>query len=105
MELFQSTHPVWGATPSPAPSPRSVTISIHAPRVGCDSSTLTFNVHQTISIHAPRVGCDITNAIDVLKNKEISIHAPRVGCDHGYLSILDGQRGFQSTHPVWGATC
>ena len=37
----------------------------------------------TISIHAPRVGCDVQidprNGYSYL----ISIHAPRVGCDGG----------------------
>ena len=55
---FQSTHPGWGAT-----LPRLVTwtirqISIHAPRVGCDRSTVKAPRCKIISIHAPRVGCD-----------------------------------------------
>ena len=33
---FQSTHPVWGATPYVAKFHSIITISIHAPRVGCD---------------------------------------------------------------------
>ena len=35
---FQSTRPVWGATHSPASDPGCARISIHAPRVGRDSS-------------------------------------------------------------------
>ena len=126
MSQFQSTHPVWGATPQMLASLAGAGISIHAPRVGCD-----------------------TNAIDVLKNKEefqsthpvwgatacrwlpgggdqfqsthpvwgattssrpgrsfwtISIHAPRVGCDRRLLGCLKDSALFQSTHPVWGAT-
>ena len=34
--LFQSTHPVWGATAPAAPWASPPAISIHAPRVGCD---------------------------------------------------------------------
>ena len=34
----------------------------------------------------------------------ISIHAPRVGCDGGRGALESGLVGFQSTHPVWGAT-
>ena len=33
---FQSTHPVWGATCKSFHRPNDRTISIHAPRVGCD---------------------------------------------------------------------
>ena len=59
----------------------SVHISIHAPRVGCDSIRLRGGIYWRISIHAPRVGCD----------------PPMQPVDH----IGDT---FQSTHPVWGAT-
>ena len=172
-QLFQSTHPVWGATDASATSARQASISIHAPRVGCDHTLLScvpgfhdFNprtpcgvrllidVKHTanidfnprtpcgvrrssphggrdllgISIHAPRVGCD-PHGVGPRKAKrkyfnprtpcgvrpatcgvftdshKISIHAPRVGCD--VLSRLDAafRKPFQSTHPVWGATC
>ena len=101
---FQSTHPVWGATCSSrvhlAPGVR---ISIHAPRVGCDTSrvppwhfpTVFQSTHPVwgatyhffeggdpvaISIHAPRVGCDYP-VVQSIEPSEISIHAPRVGCD------------------------
>ncbi len=57
--LFQSTHPAWGATSSPLSVTLFATISIHAPRVGCDTARLFQLVAvEFISIHAPRVGCD-----------------------------------------------
>ena len=37
--------------------------------------------------------------------KEISIHAPRVGCDMPSERYKIKSNKFQSTHPVWGATC
>ena len=78
-------------------------ISIHAPRVGCDSCAfavapvpipfqsthpvwgatdmLPDKIHiSSISIHAPRVGCDERGDLDG-HELPISIHAPRVGCD------------------------
>ena len=100
---FQSTHPVRGAT-SPFSLPIWIfTISIHAPRAGCDGDTFQ---HQTdaakfqsthpvrgaticnlltcvflfISIHAPRAGCDCV-LLDNISAVLISIHAPRAGCD------------------------
>ena len=81
--VFQSTHPVWGATwilpqcPQPGQNfnPRTpcgvrrgdpvsrrtlLVISIHAPRVGCDASFWAcWEAGLVISIHAPRVGCDL----------------------------------------------
>ena len=101
---FQSTHPVWGATSRWSCRFCAPPISIHAPRVGCDTPpgrparpwTCNFNPRtpcgvrplaratsfpgSPISIHAPRVGCD-ENAYDQGVVVKISIHAPRVGCD------------------------
>ena len=37
MDLFQFTHPVWGATPVVSPPGATLKVSIHAPRVGCDT--------------------------------------------------------------------
>ena len=34
--MFQFTHPVWGATASEESTVIDGTVSIHAPRVGCD---------------------------------------------------------------------
>ena len=36
-QLFQSTHPSWGATLEKDDKSKAVEISIHAPIVGCDS--------------------------------------------------------------------
>ena len=169
--VFQSTHPVWGATAQDPPGDHRPHISIHAPRVGCDSSFLVlgcwfmhFNprtpcgvrlhalrLHRgglRISIHAPRVGCDadprprwtgrsyfnprtpcgVRPAVRraAIVAEVISIHAPRVGCDDHAPAAGQVDRnfnprtpcgvrrfaaadwpcpgGFQSTHPVWGAT-
>ncbi len=100
---FQSTHPGWGATFFAILRHRLRTISIHAPRVGCDAgerrtrmTNSYFNprtpggvrrefgfpvmVCRDISIHAPRVGCDPAVRKGAL-GRPISIHAPRVGCD------------------------
>ena len=79
--LFQSTHPVWGATSLQGRDgehpPR---ISIHAPRVGCDNAPVHGGQLAGISIHAPRVGCDAVHGTPDIA-EAISIHAPRVGCD------------------------
>ena len=79
---FQSTHPVWGATQIRGAKYAICWISIHAPRVGCDQERHTrCRSLQSISIHAPRVGCDYLRPVHQEDTLEISIHAPRVGCD------------------------
>ena len=80
-EVFQSTHPVRGATRDDMDfrslgehfNPRTpcgvrphrsgilkgdLNISIHAPRAGCDPVPHKIRVFPHISIHAPRAGCD-----------------------------------------------
>ena len=79
--LFQSTHPLRGATlPSPADSPPRP-ISIHAPLAGCDSNRSLPPSASSISIHAPLAGCDA--------------RCRELPCKYD---------GFQSTHPLRGAT-
>ena len=58
VERFQSTHPVRGATGVKSGSQLYTTISIHAPREGCDSFMVYSFLSPGISIHAPREGCD-----------------------------------------------
>ena len=102
---FQSTLPVWGATPTFAHiGNQPVYISIHAPRVGSDRphkvrACKTLN----ISIHAPRVGSDPCHRLPRTCYR-ISIHAPRVGSDHTNKHKRRRWWRFQSTLPVWGAT-
>ena len=102
---FQSTRPVWGATSARAPRPAPNLISIHAPRVGRDLKDFIFNIDDIcISIHAPRVGRDFRSGRNSQARK-ISIHAPRVGRDVATNAMWIVYESFQSTRPVWGATC
>ena len=124
--LFQSTHPVRGATIFYGISRESLPISIHAPRAGCDRQRRRKGAIQYISIHAPRAGCDrrkqarrikpfhfnprtpcgvrpFVSAVNVFP-ETISIHAPRAGCDVARLFRVGSHVLFQSTHPVRGAT-
>ena len=101
---FQSTHPVRGATRRGAPYQRCRRISIHAPRAGCDRSSVhsslisgsfqsTYPVRGAtrqryrhdhpahISIHVPRAGCDRPRSSCPDPARAISIHVPRAGCD------------------------
>ena len=103
--IFQSTLPVWGATSVWVESFVSKRISIHAPRVGSDSSSciprwMTPNFN-------PRSPCGerLADWSDPEAVREISIHAPRVGSDLLRLPRSASFALFQSTLPVWGATC
>ena len=103
-QVFQSTHPVRGATFACRVGERLVEISIHAPREGCDVPAQVLADVVLISIHAPREGCDepVRHWIIIIPlfqsthpvrgatwdgktstgAQMISIHAPREGCDH-----------------------
>ena len=78
---FQSTHPLRGATKS---EPNTFTwgvISIHAPLAGCDQEICCKALGKDgISIHAPLAGCD-DHRVLFRHAVPISIHAPLAGCD------------------------
>ena len=103
--LFQSTHPVWGATALLETVTLATPISIHAPRVGCDWPRSGAR-NRTMPHFNPRTPCGVRPIICVVGfvRIAISIHAPRVGCDGFRWIIVPEQHKFQSTHPVWGAT-
>ena len=101
--LFQSTHPLRGATPACCSSAHCHRISIHAPLAGCDIMRGIIQVRLLISIHAPLAGCDF----DRVAAKHlilISIHAPLAGCDIPVPATTLLFHVFQSTHPLRGAT-
>ena len=56
--LFQSTHPMRGATTHTCIGVGRQKISIHAPHAGCDNKALSEKADDVISIHAPHAGCD-----------------------------------------------
>ena len=79
-------------------------ISIHAPRVGRDSSTRQ-STPWTTPFQSTR---PVWGATDHERgrpcNRGISIHAPRVGRDCCFSDNRLSSAEFQSTRPVWGAT-
>ena len=101
---FQSTHPVGGATPGCGRVMWSS--SDFNPRtpwgVRLKSCWYGF-AEESISIHAPRGGCDLSDRRFLLLG-HISIHAPRGGCDVAQTRRIWSPILFQSTHPVGGAT-
>ena len=80
-ELFQSTHPMRGATRMVCSRPRCKTISIHAPHAGCDRGHPS---RPPRGIHFnPRTPCGVRprRDVDCELRQIISIHAPHAGCD------------------------
>ena len=97
-------------------------VSIHAPREGCDQTTLApISITATrfqfthpgrgatqisdskhfifrVSIHAPREGCDAKIQGEQLR-PEVSIHAPREGCDAPWIRQCEGCVSFNSRTP------
>ena len=121
MSLFQSTHPLRGATQNDIDALRAAVISIHAPLAGCDpdvgrdgGSFGHFNprtpcgVRPTrpyglrfqllISIHAPLAGCDYA-CCRVHRGRDISIHAPLAGCDPSFAFKFNGLKDFNPRTP------
>ena len=101
---FQSTHPLRGATHAAV---RRGLAALHFnPRTPCGVRQDLFQVLNDkffISIHAPLAGCD-QDWINHFVDNYISIHAPLAGCDRLTEMGIPTQTGFQSTHPLRGAT-
>ena len=101
--IFQSTHPVRGATFTEQARSVIIYISIHAPRAGCDILEGIEYATESISIHAPRAGCD---AVILAFTRLLFYFNPRTPC--GVRPCLNepqqSTETFQSTHPVRGAT-
>ena len=81
VQQFQSTHPVWGATFRMTTTGTDTRISIHAPRVGCDSiAAAGYEFGKVFQSTHPVWGATPSDAPGP-PGRGISIHAPRVGCD------------------------
>ena len=124
--IFQSTHPMRGATRRSGGDRVLPLISIHAPLAGCD-----LQARQGLPAFRdfnPRTPCGVRRdmVIGYITSLPISIHAPLAGCDHyahtgsawpwnfnprtpcgvrraeikKYVQVEE----FQSTHPLRGAT-
>ena len=125
--LFQFTHPGRGATSLSQVGRLMKSVSIHAPREGCDIPwDYTIDSSTGFQFTHPGRGATSTELIIVrplcsfnsrtpggvrlrLSNRYnrrsfVSIHAPREGCDYFRHSTLPPLFEFQFTHPGRGAT-
>ena len=101
---FQSTHPGWGAT-CRLSDPVCTTGDFNPRTPGGVRlhQTICLMLIQRISIHAPRVGCDTSKSSFNFLRLNFNPRTPggvRLShCVYNFLLFL-----FQSTHPGWGAT-
>ena len=82
---------------------RPDTVSIHAPREGCDLVDCLILGRKSVSIHAPREGCDGKRGVRSRRRRCFNSRTPR-----GVRRTVDVQilatATFQFTHPARGAT-
>ena len=103
--LFQSTLPVWGATPTGQVI--HISFCYFNPRSPCGErpyKTANFDAIMQFQSTLPVWGATPEDFYRVAELQNISIHAPRVGSDWTYIRLSLCVSLFQSTLPVWGAT-
>ena len=102
-QLFQSTHPARGATISAINSGCSKSFQSTHPARGATSQRLPYPYRRSISIHAPREGCDGSGH---KRARWVSYFNPRTprGVRLSVPHALECRLRFQSTHPARGAT-
>ncbi len=98
-DVFQSTHPLRGATLVLALHFDFLNISIHAPLAGCDLST-----HIRVAAEKnfnPRTPCGVRLAHERYSraHRDISIHAPLAGCDSPWPPAIRTHTNFNPRTP------
>ena len=118
-----------GATQSCAACPICGPISIHAPLAGCDikhnlpflspppafqsthplrgATSIMCSLSSACPYFNPRTPCGVRHIRELMRQEHviISIHAPLAGCDAIRSRCFQRSlSGFQSTHPLRGAT-
>ena len=102
--IFQSTRPVWGATDRPKVSLPDRQFQSTRPVWGATFDGQDMELFSGISIHAPRVGRDVRRIPHFRRLVYFNPRAP-CGARRQCLAYKHRVYEFQSTRPVWGATC
>ena len=102
--LFQSTRPVWGATLAVGHFVWLIEFQSTRPVWGATRHARRRLSRRRVSIHAPRVGRD---SAPTERAADMTRFNPRAPCGARLFnkSFCPVNNGFQSTRPVWGATC
>ena len=103
LKQFQSTHPLRGATGPGQHLQRDICISIHAPLAGCDSAATSL-VGCTYNFN-PRTPCGVRpqRGLVLVKVPPFQSTHPLRGATR-LPPLWPRQATFQSTHPLRGAT-
>ena len=124
--LFQSTHPLRGATDDSDWYAICWNISIHAPLAGCDrehdrETKWLIKFQSTHPLRGATIRAKTgtgrprfqsthplrgatSDSMQKTTEDRISIHAPLAGCDQKDFISISNVTKFQSTHPLRGAT-
>ena len=100
---FQSTHPLRGATSSSTRMRGTGTFQSTHPLRGATIPPSETVVRMAISIHAPLAGCDAARAPTSFRSSHFNPRTP-CGVRPGQPCAKLDLQGFQSTHPLRGAT-
>ena len=100
---FQSTHPVWGGTPTCISTSCKRRFQSTHPVWGGTPRRHRPSGNRRISIHPPRVGWDRADVPFIGGKYDFNPPTP-CGVGLGFLSAVSSPERFQSTHPVWGGT-
>ena len=100
---FQSTHPLRGATRQHLHGGGQLVFQSTHPLRGATSCKTDLSVRLRISIHAPLAGCDPTRPLG--RPRPLNFN-PRTPCGVRRVAAFSSSvgSGFQSTHPLRGAT-
>ncbi len=101
--LFQSTHPLRGATHNKGFKVASDGFQSTHPLRGATNRGKNKDYKDWVSIHAPLARCDLALPPQYISHI-VSIHAPLARCDVGLGAAASAYARFQSTHPLRGAT-
>ena len=101
---FQFTHPGRGATPKDYFTGVVPSVSIHAPREGCDNSYGYYPALASCFNSRTPGGVRLIINYPISMTSIVSIHAPREGCDFARSRAGRPTQRFQFTHPGRGAT-
>ena len=103
LAIFQSTHPLRGATNLTTRRGSGFSFQSTHPLRGATFAPPYFGVDLDISIHAPLAGCDV---LSITLSAFLQNFNPRTPCGvRQKLRALDNKLNeFQSTHPLRGAT-
>ena len=103
INIFQLTHPMWGATQQTEINDITDIISTHTPHVGCDPLHHLPHLHpQAFQLTHPMWGATL-GGDKMEKEYEFQLTHPMWGATEKSFrakTVLE----FQLTHPMWGAT-